>query len=178
MICWASTSIAPGRKISGSSSPVSIASSAARASRYSKRLPGTRIASEGSSSRWLARPIRCSSRDEPFGAPIWTTRSTSPQSTPRSRLAVQTRPRSLPVRHRRLDLAPRLARQRAVMDPDRQMLLVDRPQILEDQLGEAARVAEDQGRLVPLDLAHHVLRRPAAAMARPGDLLVLGQHDR
>ena len=96
MMCWARTSSAPGRKVSASSAPSSIASRAARASRYSKRLPGTMIASDGSSSRWLARPIRCISRDEPLGAPIWMTRSTSPQSTPRSRLAVQTRARSRP----------------------------------------------------------------------------------
>jgi len=38
-------------------------------------------------------------------------------------------------RHRRLDLAPRLDRQRAVMDADREVVVVDRPQILEDQLG-------------------------------------------
>ena len=79
---------------------------------------------------------------------------------------------------RRLDLAPRLDRERAVMDADRQILVVHRPQILEDQLGEASRVAEDEGGPVPLDLAHHVLRGPAAAMPRPGDFLVLGQHDR
>jgi hypothetical protein len=86
-----------GAEVSGSSSPSSIASSAARASRYSKRLPGTMMPSLGSSSRWLARPIRCSRRELPLGAPIWTTRSTSPQSMPRSRLAVATSPRSLPA---------------------------------------------------------------------------------
>ena len=96
-MCWASTSSAPGRNTSGSSSPSSIASSAARPSRYSKRLPGTRMPLLGSSSRWLARPIRCRRRELPFGAPIWTTRSTSPQSIPRSRLAVATSPRSLPA---------------------------------------------------------------------------------
>ena len=66
------------------------------ASRYSKRLPGTISALLGSSRRWLARPIRCNSRDDPFGAPIWITQSTSPQSSPRSRLDVATSARSRP----------------------------------------------------------------------------------
>ena len=61
--------------------------------------------------------------------------------------------RAQPARgDRGLDLAPRLDREAAVMDADRQRLLVDRPQVLEDQLGEAAGVAEDQRRPVPLDL--------------------------
>ena len=179
MTCWASTSSAPGRKISGSSSPSSIASSAARASRYSKRLPGTRIASDGSSSRWLARPIRCSSRDEPLGAPIWMTRSTSPQSTPRSRLAVQTSARSSPARHRRLDLAPRLDRQRAVVDADRQSLRRSPP----TDPGRSARRGCACCRRPASSCAARsrcitLRRRPAAAMAGPGDALVLGQHDR
>ncbi len=81
------------------------------------------------------------------------------------------------VGHRRFDLPAGLDRERAVVDSDRQMPLVRRPQILEDELGEASRVAEDQSRPVPLDLAHDVGRRPAARMARPGDPLVLGKHD-
>ena len=40
--------------------------------------------------------MRWSRRDDPLGAPIWMTQSTLPQSTPRSRLAVQTKARSLP----------------------------------------------------------------------------------
>ena len=47
--------------------------------------------------RWLARPIRCMIRLAPFGAPTLTTRSTSPQSMPRSRVAVQTIARSWPA---------------------------------------------------------------------------------
>ena len=41
-------------------------------------------------------PMRCSRREDPLGAPICTTQSTSPQSTPRSRLAVQTSARNSP----------------------------------------------------------------------------------
>ena len=67
-------------------------------------------------------------------------------------------PAQLARAHRRLDLAPRFERQAAVVDADRQRLVVDRPQVLENQLGEAARVAEDQRRLVALDQFHHVAR--------------------
>ena len=76
-------------------------------------------------------------------------------------------PAQLARRHRILDLAPRLDRQAAVVDADRQRLVVDRPQILEDQLGEAARVAEDEGRLVLLDQLHYFARRVAARNGRP-----------
>ena len=41
--------------------------------------------------------MRWASRLAPFGAPIWTTRSTSPQSMPRSSVEVQTTARSLPA---------------------------------------------------------------------------------
>ena len=70
-------------------------------------------------------------------------------------------------RHGRLDLAPRLLRKAAVMNADRQRLVVHRPQILEDQLGKAARVAEDERGLVPLDQLHHLARGMAARNARP-----------
>ena len=60
------------------------------------REAGTIRARDGSSSRWLARPIRCTSRDDPLGAAIWITRSTSPQSMPRSSVEVQTTARRSP----------------------------------------------------------------------------------
>ena len=50
--------------------------------------------------------------------------------------------------HRRLDLAPLAGVERAVMERDRQALRVDAPQLLEDQLGLAARVDEEQRHLV------------------------------
>ena len=62
------------------------------------------------------------------------------------------------------------------MDADRQLHLVRLPQILKDQLGEAAGVAEDDGGLVSLDLRHHLRRGIAAGMARPGHA-ILGQQD-
>ena len=46
--------------------------------------------------RWFERPMRCMMREAPFGAPTLTTRSTSPQSTPRSSVEVHTTALSLP----------------------------------------------------------------------------------
>ena len=46
-------------------------------------------------------------------------------------------------------------------------LVVDRPQILENQFGEAAGVAEDEGGVVLLDQLHHLLGGVTARMARP-----------
>ena len=79
--------------------------------------------------------------------------------------------------HRRLDLAPGLDRQAAVVDPDRQPLLVLVPQFLEDQLGEPARVAEDERGLVLLDQPHDLGHGVIARVAAPRDL-VLGDQDR
>ena len=70
---------------------------AARHSSTSKRLDGTSKAREGSSRRWLARPTRWISRLAPFGAPTLMTRSTSPQSMPRSSVEVHTTALSVPA---------------------------------------------------------------------------------
>ena len=61
--------------------------------------------------------------------------------------------------HRALDLLARLARQAAVVDADGQALVVHLPQVLEDQLGEAAGVAEDDGGAVRCDLLPSPVRR-------------------
>ena len=96
---------------------------------------------------------------------------------PRSRLAVATRARSLPGAHRRFDLAPRFEREAAVVDADAERLVVDLPQILENQLGEAAGVAEDQRGLVRFDQLHHLAGGIAARMAGPRNL-AFGDEDR
>ena len=54
-----------------------------------------------------------------------------------------------------------------MVDADRQRLVIGLPQILENQFGEAARVAEDQRGVVLLDQLHHLLGGVAARMARP-----------
>ena len=64
-----------------------------------------------------------------------------------------------------------------MVDADRQALVVHRPQVLEDQLGETARVAEDERRLVLLDQLHHLASGVTARVARPRNA-VLGDEDR
>ena len=94
--CCASTSSAPVRAEGVSCASSAMAASAAAHSSTSKRLAGTNTPFEGSSMRWLARPMRWRRREAPLGAPILTTRSTSPQSTPRSSEEVATTARSRP----------------------------------------------------------------------------------
>jgi hypothetical protein len=83
--------------------------------------------------------MRWASRLAPFGAPTWTTRSTSPQSMPRSSVEVQTMARN--CRFSAIAVSTRrrwLAVERAVVEGDRQGVVVDPPQLLEQQLGLAA----------------------------------------
>ena len=69
-------------------------------------------------------------------------------------------------RHRRLDLAPLLDGQRAVMQADRQIVLVDAPQPVEHQLGLRPCVHEhDRGLVLAddvVDLGHGVMAHMAA----------------
>ncbi len=128
--------------------------------------------------RWLARPIRCASRLAPFGAPTCTTRSTSPQSMPRSRVEVATTARSLPADHRRLDLAPLPAVERAVMQRDRKRIVVDAPELGEEQLRLPARVDEEERRLVRLDRVVDGGKRVERGVPLPGDArLLLGRFE-
>ena len=162
-MCCASTSSAPWRENVTSCSPASAASTAARHSSTSKRLDGTSIACEGSSSRWLERPMRWMKRLAPFGAPTWMTRSTSPQSMPRSRVEVATTARSEPSAIAASTLRRCSGVERAVMQGDGQAKIVDAPQVLEQQLGLHARVDEQQAEPVRLDrrvdLADGIARR-------------------
>ncbi len=96
-ICWHSTSLGPGPRGSPSRSRSRTASSAAWHSTTSNRLAGTKSALDGALYRWLARPIRCTRRFTFLGAPTWITRSTSPQSMPRSSDPVHTTARSAPA---------------------------------------------------------------------------------
>src|SRR4051812_42196152 len=161
--CWARTSRPPSVGSSESWAPFSTASSAASHSSTSKRLEGTKIALDGSSIRWLERPMRCSMREAPLGAPTCTTRSTSPQSMPRSSVDVHTNRLQLAGDHRTFDLAPLLDREGAVVERDGETVLVNAPQVLEQHLGLAARVDEQQRSLVLLDdlveLGHGIERR-------------------
>ena len=79
----------------------------------------------------------------------------------------------LSCRHRRLDLAPLGGVERAVMEGDRVALAVDPPQLLEDQLGLAADIDEEERHAVcadrGVDVGDGVARRcgPTRARARP-----------
>ncbi len=176
MTCWASTSSAPSRSGSESSAFSAIASRAAWHSSISKRLAGTKSAWLGSSSRWLARPIRCTIRDAPFGEASWITRSTSPQSMPRSSVEVQTTALQRPARHRRLHLAALLGRERAVVQGDRQVVLVELPQLLERELRLEPRVDEDQRDPRPLDRLVDLRHRMLGGVAGPWHAAFGEQH--
>ena len=63
------------------------------------------------------------------------------------------------------------------MDADRQLPVVHRPQVLEDELGQGPRVAEDERGVVLLDQLHHLLGGIAARVPRPGHA-ALGNEDR
>ena len=115
--------------------------------------------------------MRCSRRLDPLGAPTWITRSTSPQSMPSSSVEVQTTAREPSLRHGRLHLAALAHVERAVMQGDRQVVVVRLPQRLEDHLGLAARVDEDQRQLCPLQLVVEFRDGIERGMAGPGHAL-------
>ena len=75
------------------------------------------------------------------------------------------------LRHGRLDLAPLFHRQRAVMHGDGQHVLIGRPQLLEQHFGLAARVDEQERRLVLLDGAVEVGDGVKRGVPGPGDHL-------
>ena len=83
----------------------------------------------------------------------------------------------LVVGHCRLHLAPCFDVEAAVVDADGEPPLVDLPQVLKDQFGERTGVAEDQRRVVRLDLRHHLGCCIAARMPCPGHA-AFGQEDR
>ena len=80
-------------------------------------------------------------------------------------------------RHRPFDLAPRLLAQRPVVDADGERILVHIPQVLEDILGQEARVGEDQRGAVLANLRVELRDRPGRRMAAPGHTLGIGQQD-
>ena len=77
-------------------------------------------------------------------------------------------------RHRRLDLLPRFGREAAVMDADRQRLVILGPQVAEDHLGDGAGVDEHDREPRLFDAPHDRLCRPAAIVAGPGDAVFGG----
>ncbi len=86
-------------------------------------------------------------------------------------------PAQAPVGHRSLDLAPRLAAEAAMVDADGEIVVILRPQLLESELGEAARIAEDERHAVGPDDLDHLPGGIDAAMPRPGHA-ALGRENR
>ena len=84
----------------------------------------------------------------------------------------------LAARHRAFDFAPRLLRQRAMMNPDRQVIRIGFPQLLKNELGQKARVAEDQRRVVGADRFDQLRHCPSRGMPAPRHPGILGQQDR
>ena len=71
-------------------------------------------------------------------------------------------------RHGRFHLAAARGIERAVMQGDRQVVVVDAPQLLEQQLGLAARVDEHQRQVVRLDGREDLGQRVAGGVPGPG----------
>src|SRR3546814_4054711 len=99
-----------------------------------------------------------SRRDGPLVAPSWSTQSTWPVE-PRGEAGGRDERAEPPLGRRGLCALACLAVEAAVVDRDRQRQVVDLPQLLKDQLGKAARVAEDDRRAVLRDLCHHLMHR-------------------
>ena len=89
---------------------------------------------------------------------------------------MQTTARSCAPGHRRLDLAPLLGGQRAVVQGDGQVVLVQPPQLLEGELGLEAGVDEDQRRPGPLDRLIDLGHGVVGGVAGPGHLAFRQQH--
>ena len=79
-------------------------------------------------------------------------------------------------RHRVLDLAALGDVERAVMQRDREAVVVHAPKILEQHFGLAAGVDEDQRGLVALDQLVHFAERMARGVAGPGQPLLGVEH--
>ena len=169
-MCWQSTSRLPLRATGVSCAPSRAASTAARHSSTSKRLAGTSRPRDGSSSRWLARPMRCMRREAPFRrADIDDEIDVAPVDAEIERRGADDRPQAA-CRHRRFDAAALARIERAVMQRDRQAILVDMPELLENRLGLGPRIDEDERHLRRLDRGVDFGDRVSGAMARPGQM--------
>ena len=79
-----------------------------------------------------------------------------------ARAGADGKPAQLAGGHRCLHPAPGFYGKTAVVDANGQRLVILVPQLLEDQLGKAAGVGEDERRPVLLDQPHHVCDRMIA----------------
>ena len=81
------------------------------------------------------------------------------------------------ARHGAFNLAPRLFRQRAMVYPDGEVVLVHVPQVLEDVFGQETSVREDERCLVGADLFVELGDRPRGRMSAPRNTFFLGKQD-
>ena len=120
--------------------------------------------------------MRCISREAPFGAPTLIDQiDVAPVDAEIERRRADHRAQ-FARRHRVFDLAALRDVERAVMQRDGEIVVVDAPQLLEQELGLAARVDEDQRGLVPLDQIVDLAERVARRMARPGQMFLRVEH--
>ena len=168
--CWASTSSAPGRDGGVSCAPSSAASSAAWHSTTSKRLAGTSSAFDGSSRRWLDA---ADALGQPAGAfrraDIDDEIDVAPVDAEIERRGADHRAQ-FAGHHGRFDLAALADVERAVVQRDREIVVVVAPQRLEQHLGLGARVDEHERHAVGLDRLVDLGQRIAGRMSGPRQL--------
>jgi hypothetical protein len=173
-MCWASTSSPPGRGGSPSSEPRLDGIERRAALQHLEAVGRHQQRPARRSRRWLARPMRCSRRDEPLGAPICTTRSTAPQSMPRSSEEVATTARSRPRPSRPPPCGA--ARRRGCRGAARwQAVVVQVPELLEHELRLGAGVDEDQRRAGAADALVDLGQRVHRHVAGPRQVLARGE---
>ena len=165
--CCASTSSAPVRAGGVSCAFSATASSAARHSSTSKRLAGTstprrRLVHAMVGAADALQQARGALRRADIDDEI----DVAPVDAEIERRGADHRAQPA-GRHRGLDLAALRDVERAVMQRDREVVVVDAPELLEDALGLAAGVDEDQRGLVALDELVDLADRVMARNARP-----------
>ena len=173
-MCWQSTSSAPSRASGVSCAASCTASSAARHSRISKRLAGTRIGLRGLVHAMVRAPDALHDARGAFRrADIDDEVDVAPVDAEVEGRGADHGPQPA-LRHGRLD-APALRHvEGAVMERDREAVLVEVPQRLEHELGLHAGVDEDERRPVPpdevVDRRHRLRREMAGHRQRLVDL--------
>ena len=127
--------------------------------------------------RWLARPMRWASRRGALRrADIDDEIDVAPVDAEVERRGTDYGAQAI-VGHRRLHLAALGGVERAVVEGDREGVLVDAPQLVEEHLRLGARVDEDEAGAVRLDEGVDVGECPARHVAGPGHARV-GLEDR
>ena len=129
-----------------------------------------------SSMRWLVRPTRCSRRDDAFGrADLDHLVHAAPIDAEIERGGGDDRAQ-LAGRHGRFDALALRQVQAAVMQRDRQRVVVELPQFLEQQFALGARIDEHDRHARAFDPFQHGAGGGQAHAAGPGDARFRQQH--